>query len=189
MRANLLLLSAGVLALGSVLPAQTPTPVIELPAGLDPADLPPEVRARLEQMQGQGPQGVQPAAANAAQDPAKAAAEQKAQKRLQAFKKLVFDRRPSSILKAWAQPELKPYDPKEDEKDKAKAGAADGSGAAGSPDGAPVPGGTAAGGKSTAANLNTLLQPSSGAVKITRTGAGATLSAPAPSVSGSARTW
>jgi len=33
---------------------------------------------------------------------------------LQEFKKLIFDRRPSSILNAWAQPELKPYDPSEE---------------------------------------------------------------------------
>ena len=62
--------------------------------------------ARIEmQAQGaQGPQGQQPAAGNNAQDPKQAAEAAKLQKRLVAFKKLVFDRRPSSILKAWAQP-------------------------------------------------------------------------------------
>jgi hypothetical protein len=50
------------------------------------------------------------------QDPAQPKADPKAAKRLAAFKKLVFDRRPSSMLKAWAAPELKPYDPSEEEK-------------------------------------------------------------------------
>ena len=37
--------------------------------------------------------------------------------RLMMWKALVFDRRPSSILGAWAAPELKPYDPAEDKKE------------------------------------------------------------------------
>lgn len=193
MRANLLLLSAGVLALGSVLPAQNPTPAIELPVGVDPADLPPEVRARLEEMRakaGQGPGGAAPAKPTAAQDPAKAAEQQKLQKRLQAFKKLVFDRRPSSILKAWAQPELKPYDPKEEEKKGKDGKAGAGSGAA-QPGGQPAPGmgapGESAAGKTMAVNLGavragTPLQPSTGAVRIARTSSGATLVTPPPPV-------
>ncbi|MCK5945321.1 MAG: hypothetical protein KAI24_25250 [Planctomycetes bacterium] len=47
MRANLLLLSAGVLAFGSVLSAQTPSaPIpVRMTTGIDPDDLPPELRA------------------------------------------------------------------------------------------------------------------------------------------------
>ncbi|MFN3243878.1 MAG: hypothetical protein ACE37K_20395 [Planctomycetota bacterium] len=187
MRANLLLLSAGVLALGGVLPAQNPTPVIELPTGIDPADLPPEVRARLEQMQAQGaqgPQGQQPAAGNNAQDQKQAAEAAKLQKRLVAFKKLVFDRRPSSILKAWAQPELKPYDPKEEEK-KGKDGKPAGGAAqpGGQPGGQPgVQPGSQPGtqpGTASPTTTGSALQPSSRAIRISRTSSGATLTAPA----------
>ena len=140
MRANLLLLSAGVLAFGSVLSAQTPSaPIpVRMTTGIDPDDLPPELRAKLAQ-QGQAPGGQQ-AAGETAQDPQQAAAVQQAQKRLQAFKKLVFDRRPSTILKAWAEPELKPYDPKEEaqkEGEGAGSGAAEGGQPGGAAGGAP----------------------------------------------------
>lgn len=58
------------------------------------------------------------AMANAApQDPAAAAAAASANQRVQKWKQLPWDRRPSSILQAWSLPELKPYDPAE-EKDK-----------------------------------------------------------------------
>jgi len=40
--------------------------------------------------------------------------DQSASERLAKWKALVFDRRPSSVLKAWAAPELKPYDPAEE---------------------------------------------------------------------------
>jgi hypothetical protein len=57
---------------------------------------------------------------SAPQDPGVAEA---ANKRLQAFKQAIFDRRPSSVLKAWSTPELKPYDPaEENEKLRAPAG-------------------------------------------------------------------
>ena len=70
------------------------------------------------------------------QDPAAKAAAALANKRLQAFKKLVFDRRPSSVLAAWAAPELKPYDPAEDEKAEGKG--AEGKAESGKPAGAPT---------------------------------------------------
>ncbi|MGC6489283.1 MAG: hypothetical protein ACON4Z_16675, partial [Planctomycetota bacterium] len=111
------LLSAGVSLLGASLPAQTP-PAVEVPPGLHLEDLPPEVQAQLAGQGGAPAQGAEPGA----QDAAKQAAEQKAQRRLQAFKKVVFDRRPSSILKAWAQPELKPYDPSEEAQQPSGAG-------------------------------------------------------------------
>jgi hypothetical protein len=60
----------------------------------------------------------------AAADPAAAAA---ASQRVQKWKQLQFDRRASTTLHAWSQPELKPYDPAEDKgKEKDKAGAAAG---------------------------------------------------------------
>ena len=71
------------------------------------------------------------AAVAAAQDPAKAAELAAATAKLAKWKQLQFDRRPSTLLKAWSSPELKPYDPAEEaakEKDKPKesgAGAAD----------------------------------------------------------------
>ena len=114
MRVKLSYLCAGALLLGASLPAQSGA-TIELPPGVDLNDLPPEARAQLEQAQAaMDAQGQGGDAAAAKQDPAEAAAAQKAQQRFQEFKKLVFDRRPSSILKAWAQPELKPYDPSEE---------------------------------------------------------------------------
>lgn len=42
------------------------------------------------------------------------ATDKAATEKLQLWKKLVFDRRPSSVLAAWAAPELKPYDPAEE---------------------------------------------------------------------------
>ncbi|MBM3973580.1 MAG: hypothetical protein FJ301_05715 [Planctomycetes bacterium] len=56
-------------------------------------------------------------ATTAPQDPAAAAAAASANQRVQKWKQLQWDRRPSSILQAWSLPELKPYDPAE-EKDK-----------------------------------------------------------------------
>jgi len=61
------------------------------------------------------PKPVDPAAAAAA------AANAAANARLQKWKQLQFDRRPSAVLAAWAAPELQPYDPakeKDDAKDK-----------------------------------------------------------------------
>ena len=52
---------------------------------------------------------------------AKAAEQAAAQQRLQKWLQLQFDRRPSTVLKAWAAPELEPYDPvKEAAKEKAE---------------------------------------------------------------------
>lgn len=119
---------AGALVLTSLLSAQSPVTIVPgtLPPGVVMEDLPPEVAAAMAKAAaGQVPAGAQDPAA----DPAKAAADQKAAKRLAAFKKLVFDRRPSSILKAWAAPELKPYDPKEEEAKEAAKKAAENGGA------------------------------------------------------------
>ncbi|MFK7741776.1 MAG: hypothetical protein AB8H80_15765 [Planctomycetota bacterium] len=105
----------------------SPISVGSLPPGVYLSDLPPEVQAALAAEQGgQGGQGPAAAGSGTPVDPAKQAADQKAQRRLQAFKKLFFDRRPSSILKAWSAPELKPYDPKEEKDKKGKGGAAGG---------------------------------------------------------------
>jgi hypothetical protein len=61
------------------------------------------------------------------QDPAAVAAAAVVTARLQKFKQTQFDRRPSSVIKAWAAPELKPYDPAEEaEKAKEKGGAPSG---------------------------------------------------------------
>ena len=96
------------LALAGPLTAQTPVPMPVVPGRLiETAEAPPEVRARLEEMRARG--GQQPGGGGDA-------AAQTANKRLQAFRKLQFDRRPSRILEAWAAPELKPYDPSEDAK-------------------------------------------------------------------------
>ena len=106
MRVHLLLPLLSALSLCALAPSQEP-PAIELPPGIDFDDLPTEVRAQVEAAQARGAgQGPGSGVAAASQDPAKAAAALKAKQRLQAFKKLVFDRRPSSILKAWAQPRL-----------------------------------------------------------------------------------
>lgn len=132
MPAKLSLVSlAGAIALSSVLSAQTPVRVTPVVTSSGRLIIPDDIRSA-----GLGvPTGQNPAAAAAAaaqpQDPAQAAANAKLAKRLQAFKKLIFDRRPSSILKAWAQPELKPYDPKEEKDNKGKAGASGAAGAAG----------------------------------------------------------
>ena len=139
MRVHLLLPLLSALSLCALAPSQEP-PAIELPPGIDFDDLPTEVRAQLEAAQARGAgQGPGSGAAAASQDPAKAAAALKAKQRLQAFKKLVFDRRPSSILKAWAQPELQPYDPKEEDQKEPGADASPASGEAGqAPDVPPV---------------------------------------------------
>jgi len=107
MRARNLLLSPVVasFALSGWLGAQVPvrvTPARILEAL--PAELSPEVAERLaaQQAQGGGEAAVDGKAAQAAN------------KRLQAFKQLQFDRRPSAMLAAWAAPELKPYDPSEE---------------------------------------------------------------------------
>jgi len=73
------------------------------------------------------------AAGRTPQDPAVAAAAAVATARMNQWKQLKFDRRPSTILQAWAAPELKPYDPSE-EKD---AAANNAPAAAGAP--APTP--------------------------------------------------
>ena len=66
-----------------------------------------------------------PAIAPKPADPAAAAVAAAATARVQKFKQLAFDRRPSTILQAWAAPELKPYDPAEEKKaEDGKPGAA-----------------------------------------------------------------
>ena len=99
---------SGALAAGSALSAQTPPPVP--PPGLLKVVQGIDVDALIGGDSAPANQDPVPAAQGA-----DAAAAAKAGKRLQAFRKLVFDRRPSSVLKAWAGPELKPYDPKEEE--------------------------------------------------------------------------
>jgi hypothetical protein len=54
-------------------------------------------------------------------DPATAAATAAASLRVQKWKQLQFDRRPSTILQAWSLPELKPYDPAEEKAKEEKA--------------------------------------------------------------------
>ena len=90
------------LIVGGWAAAQQPIPLEQLPEGL---------RAKV-QVATQEPQAETSAEAKPAADDAAA---KLAKKRLTMFKKLSFDRRPSSILKAWAEPELKPYDPSEEE--------------------------------------------------------------------------
>jgi hypothetical protein len=95
--------------------AQTPAP--STPAAAARATLAPRL---TETPQDPKPATPQDPAAAAAQAPATAAANARVAK----WKTLFFDRRPSSILQAWAAPELKPYDPAEEkakEGDKAKA--------------------------------------------------------------------
>ena len=144
MRVHLLLMFAAAFAVGALLPSQA-SPAIELPPGFDLNDLPPEIRAEFLAEMSRASRQQGPAAKDASNtgDPGKAAAKQREQKRLQAFKKLIFDRRPSSILKAWAQPELKPYDPSEEASEQAAgsgsspdSGASPGRGAKGGPAGA-----------------------------------------------------
>jgi hypothetical protein len=98
---TLLALLAGALVAQEPVPGEPP-----------PSDGPPAVAAP-------GAAGRPP------QDPAAAAAAAAAAARMNQWKQLKFDRRPSAILQAWAAPELKPYDPSE-EKDEAngKPGAA-----------------------------------------------------------------
>lgn len=64
-----------------------------------------------------------PAAPAAPQDPAAAAAAAAGTARIAKLKQTFFDRRPSSILQAWAAPELKPYDPAEEKEKAAKEAA------------------------------------------------------------------
>ena len=67
------------------------------------------------------------------QDPAAAAAAAAGMARVQKWKQLQFDRRPSSILAAWSAPELKPYDPAEEKAKEDKAKAAGGATGAAAP--------------------------------------------------------
>ena len=129
MRTYLLPLFVSALSLNALPQAQSPSaPFRKISAARDSDELPP---------------GAQPAAAqdpeSAAAKAAEDAAKQKAQKRLQEFKKVVFDRRPSTVLKAWAAPELKPYDPAE-EKTKDGAASETSTGGAGEARVAPEPG-------------------------------------------------
>ena len=80
-------------------------------------------------------QDPQPAAPAAPVDPAAQAA---ATERVQKWKQLQFDRRPSVVLQAWSKPELKPYDPAED---KGKEGEAGNVEAGAPPDAVPAGGG------------------------------------------------
>lgn len=109
--------------------------------------LPPGIEIVANEAAGeQGPEAA--AAIKPGNDPGAAMAA----KRLQKLQQLVFDRRPSSILRAWAAPDLKPFDPAEEQTDKAKQGQQDNAGSA-EPGGA---GANAAGGDA-AAQLRTVL--------------------------------
>jgi hypothetical protein len=99
------------LASSNLLPAQSPVPIRAVRATSIVVTGQPMA---LPTMSAQEPQA---APAGAPADPAAAAA---AQAKVQQWKQLQFDRRPSSILAAWSSKELLPYDPAE-EKDKAKA--------------------------------------------------------------------
>jgi hypothetical protein len=95
----LALLASGALA------GQTPPVPVRATAALRvvaPKD--PEAEAR----------GMPVAASAAPQDPAMATGATAASQRVQKWKALQYDRRPSTILQAWARPELKPYDPAEE---------------------------------------------------------------------------
>ena len=85
--------------------AQTPGPVRVTRSS--PAVMPVTLPAGEVATSGavQAPQN--PAAPPAANDPA-------AVERLNKWKQTLFDRRRSTMLQAWASPELKPYDPAED---------------------------------------------------------------------------
>jgi hypothetical protein len=76
---------------------------------------------------------------SAPQDPAAAGAAAAATARVQKWKQLQFDRRPSTILQAWSTPELKPYDPAEekDKENKREAGASGGAAVGGAATSAP----------------------------------------------------
>ena len=67
------------------------------------------------------------------QDPAATAAAAAATARVQRWKQLQFDRRPSAVLLAWSLPELKPYDPAEEKEKAAKAKLAGGAEAGAGP--------------------------------------------------------
>ena len=121
--------------------AQSPAPVPATPATpTSGVIVVPGVPLRVLQAQPTGakdPQAQDPQATAAAQDPAKqdpaaAAAAAAATQRQQKFQQLQYDRRPSTVLKVWSLPELKPYDPSE-EKDKPKDGEAGAEAASGEP--------------------------------------------------------
>ncbi|MBL8751269.1 MAG: hypothetical protein JNK78_19080 [Planctomycetes bacterium] len=108
-------LSVGVLAQvpsGTVVPVSPAVPAAPaVPAQpLQPLQQDPKPAAP----DGAAPQQPQPDAAAAAAAKAVAEAKAAANVRLQKWKQLTFDRRPSSVLAAWAAPELKPYDPSEE---------------------------------------------------------------------------
>jgi hypothetical protein len=122
MRSRALSLAVAAVCVPSVLVCQQPpvravsaTPVMRL--GAAPATPGPDAPPKPEAVVAQDP-AAKPATPV---DPAAAAA---ATARVQKFKQLQFDRRPSSILQAWSAPELKPYDPAEDKDKQEKAGAA-----------------------------------------------------------------
>ena len=101
-------------------------PLSTLQANQDPAAVP------------QPPQqpSAQDPAAGAPLDPKAAAA---ATERQQKFQQLPWDRRPSTVLKVWSSPELKPYDPAEEKakEEQAKKDGVTGDAAAPAPSGAP----------------------------------------------------
>ncbi|MEO6596867.1 MAG: hypothetical protein ABIP94_19150 [Planctomycetota bacterium] len=100
--------------------AQGPGPVTVpgLPMRATPAMPARSLRTLLVEETASQQPGVpqEPAAAPKPPDPAAAAAAAAANARLQKWKQLTYDRRPSTILQAWAAPELKPYDPAEEKK-------------------------------------------------------------------------
>lgn len=106
--------------------AQTPAPVVVPGKAILIRSVPSTGAVQLVPM----PQDPQPLQQQPPQDPqnpadpaavAKAAETAKLQQRLQKFLQVQFDRRPSTVLKAWAAPEIEPYDAvKEAAKEKAE---------------------------------------------------------------------
>ena len=125
-RSPTLLASVFLFACGARLLAQTPQTLEEL------------LQQRGIQLQGPAATGTAPAPAVPPAAPgARPGADPAAAERLQKWKQLKFDRRPSAILQAWAAPELTPYDPAEE----APKDAAPGSVGTATPTAPPVPNG------------------------------------------------
>jgi len=119
------------LSFAVALPAQSPGPVPPAPIVVKGSAVLLPVKSAIAVPIADA--AVAPTGVDAPQDPAAAAAAATAAatQRVQKWKALQYDRRPSTVLQAWSQPELKPYDPAE-EKDKAAA-AAPGAAAADAP--------------------------------------------------------
>lgn len=118
MRATLILFSlAGAVVLSDALFPQSPARSV--PAVPGTWGIPAAIAQQQENDAEQDPvnsrsANASPSAVASTQGPAKSASSSTAKLRLAGLKKLIFDRRPSSVLKAWIAPELKPYDPSEE---------------------------------------------------------------------------